>query len=368
MADESDDTSTPLDEVEDINARTIPELFDREPTEEDLAEEEQIEEVKDESDSDRLYLEAIDQFFANMSKYELLTKQQEIELAKAIEAGRAAAEKLEAHLASNESPITNEDVVELDRLKRLAVDGMRAKEVMINSNLRLVVSIVKRYGGHGVDLADLIQEGNIGLNRAVEKFDWRKGFKFSTYATWWIRQGAQRALANHSNTIRTPVHVFERLVKLNRLNRDYEAEYGRRPTDEEAAEALSITLDQLKELRDAIRAQPISLNLLVGEDGDNEYGDLVDKSENREAEVQLGTAEMAEYNLTQSDLLDVLDSLPEREGDVLKMRFGIGTDEEPMALEKIGKVIGVTRERVRQIEAQALKRLAEDRRLKGIAG
>jgi RNA polymerase primary sigma factor len=267
--------------------------------------------------------DALQLFLNEAGRYELLTAEEEVELAKRIEHG--------------------------DR---------EAKELMINSNLRLVVSIAKRYQGHSLSLLDLIQEGIIGLIRAVEKFDWRRGYKFSTYATWWIRQSVQRAVANHARTIRVPVHVVERQQKLGRAARRLEVELGREATKEELAEATGLPIQHVDEALGAAQAS-VSLNQTVGADDEGELGDLF---ADREA---LDPYEEAEESLRRQGVRRALDALPERERRILELRFGF--DGEPWTLEAIGHELDLTRERVRQLEGQALARLAALRELQTVA-
>jgi RNA polymerase primary sigma factor len=233
--------------------------------------------------------------------------------------------------------------------KRIERGDRSAHERMVNSNLRLVVSLAKKYQGHGVALGDLIQDGIIGLNRAVEKFDYRKGFKFSTYATWWIRQACQRAVANQSATIRIPVHVQERRQKLRRARQRLEAQHGRQPTLEELAEAAQLKLSHAEEALDAVEAS-VSLNQTVG-DGDQEFGDLFAD------DLADDPIELADISLERQRLRNALDELDERERRVLELRFGLGPSGEATSLEEIGRELGFTRERIRQIEANALRRL-----------
>jgi RNA polymerase primary sigma factor len=252
--------------------------------------------------------------------------------------------------------LTAADEVEL--AKRIERGDREAKERMINSNLRLVVHNARRYMGHGVSLGDLIQEGIIGLNRAVEKFDWRRGFKFSTYATWWIRQSVQRAVANHARTIRVPVHVVERQQKLGRAARRLEVELGREATKEELAEATGLPLQHVDEALGAAHAS-VSLNQTVGADDEGELGDLF---ADREAADPF---DEAEESLRRQSIRRALDALPERERRILELRFGF--EGEPWTLEAIGHELDLTRERVRQLEGQALKRLEALRDLAGLA-
>jgi RNA polymerase primary sigma factor len=244
-------------------------------------------------------------------------------------------------------------VEEVELAKRIERGDKEAKDLMINSNLRLVVSIAKKYQGHGISLLDLIQEGIIGLIRAVEKFDWRRGFKFSTYATWWIRQAVQRGVANKSRTIRIPVHIVEREQKISRAERELMAKLERPPTDEEIAKKTKLSLKHVKEVRAAARAVT-SLDKPVGEEGDSSFGDLIaGESAEPAEEVHVSFAEQA--------VRRAVNTLPEREREVVKLRYGMNGDRDPQSLEQIGKMLGLTRERVRQIESQALQRLAERR-------
>jgi RNA polymerase primary sigma factor len=281
-------------------------------------------------------------YLKQIGKVPLLNAEQEVELAKRIEAGLFAEEKLGDPVGS----LRPEHRLDLEWI---ADDGRRAKNHLLEANLRLVVSLAKRYTGRGMLFLDLIQEGNLGLIRAVEKFDYTKGYKFSTYATWWIRQAITRAMADQARTIRIPVHMVEVINKLARVQRQMLQDLGREPTPEELAAELDMTPEKVIEVQKYGR-EPISLHTPLGEDGDSEFGDLIEDSE----AIQPGEA--VSFTLLQEQLHSVLDTLSEREAGVVSMRFGL-TDGQPKTLDEIGKVYGVTRERIRQIESKTMSKL-----------
>jgi len=280
-------------------------------------------------------------YLKQIGKVPLLNAEQEVELAKRIEAGLFAEEKL-----AEGTGLTSDQRIDLEWI---AEDGRRAKNHLLEANLRLVVSLAKRYTGRGMLFLDLIQEGNLGLIRAVEKFDYTKGYKFSTYATWWIRQAITRAMADQARTIRIPVHMVEVINKLARVQRQMLQDLGREPTPEELAVELDMTPEKVVEVQKYGR-EPISLHTPLGEDGDSEFGDLIEDSE----AIQPGEA--VSFTLLQEQLHSVLDTLSEREAGVVSMRFGL-TDGQPKTLDEIGKVYGVTRERIRQIESKTMSKL-----------
>jgi len=281
-------------------------------------------------------------YLKQIGKVALLNAEQEVELAKRIEAGLFAEEKL-AEEGDDLAPKLRRE------LRWIVRDGRRAKNLLLEANLRLVVSLAKRYTGRGMLFLDLIQEGNLGLIRAVEKFDYTKGYKFSTYATWWIRQAITRAMADQARTIRIPVHMVEVINKLARVQRQMLQDLGREPLPEELAEELDMTPERVVEVQKYGR-EPISLHTPLGEDGDSEFGDLI---EDAEAVVP---ADAVSFTLLQEQLHSVLDTLSEREAGVVQMRFGL-TDGQPKTLDEIGKVYGVTRERIRQIESKTMSKL-----------
>ena len=286
----------------------------------------------------RMYLKEI-------GKVDLLTAADEVDLAMKIEAGLEAGNKLEAAEAG-EIELTR---AEKRRLSRVEQVGLEAKQALISANLRLVVSIAKRYVGRGMLFLDLIQEGNLGLIRAVEKFDYEKGFKFSTYATWWIRQAITRAIADQARTIRIPVHMVETINKLVRVQRQLLQDLGRDPTPEEIGEEMDMSADRVREIQ-KISQEPVSLETPIGEEEDSQLGDFIEDSN---AEVP---PDAASFSMLQEQLAQVLDSLADRERKVIELRFGL-VDGHPRTLEEVGREFGVTRERIRQIESKTLAKL-----------
>ena len=282
-------------------------------------------------------------YLKQIGKVPLLNAAEEVDLAMRIEAGLFAEEKLSKMSAAEKSQQLGLD------LQWVARDGQRAKSHLLGANLRLVVSLAKRYTGRGMQFLDLIQEGNLGLIRAVEKFDYTKGFKFSTYATWWIRQAITRAMADQARTIRIPVHMVEVINKLARVQRQMLQDLGREPTPEELSRELDMTPEKVIEVQKYGR-EPISLHTPLGEDGDSEFGDLI---EDTEAVVP---ADAVGFTMLQRQLESLLDSLSEREAGVIRMRFGLG-DGQPKTLDQIGDTFGVTRERIRQIESKTMAKL-----------
>jgi RNA polymerase primary sigma factor len=290
------------------------------------------------ADSVRAYLKQI-------GKVPLLNAEQEVELAKRIEAGLYAGERLRAADEGEEklpTPMTR-DLLWISR------DGERAKNHLLEANLRLVVSLAKRYTGRGMAFLDLIQEGNLGLIRAVEKFDYTKGYKFSTYATWWIRQAITRAMADQARTIRIPVHMVEVINKLGRIQRELLQDLGREPTPEELAKEMDITPEKVLEIQQYAR-EPISLDQTIGDEGDSQLGDFIEDSE------AVVAVDAVSFSLLQDQLQQVLQTLSEREAGVVRLRFGL-TDGQPRTLDEIGQVYGVTRERIRQIESKTMSKL-----------
>ncbi|NIH56962.1 RNA polymerase primary sigma factor [Brooklawnia cerclae] len=334
-----------LDEVDDTQ-------FDSKEAEKDEAEinaEEEGFNLSDSDDADEpeqqvvsagATADPVKDYLKQIGKVALLNAEQEVSLAKRIEAGLFAEEQLGEDNVRDKDRIDYEWIVE---------DGRRAKNHLLEANLRLVVSLAKRYTGRGMLFLDLIQEGNLGLIRAVEKFDYTKGYKFSTYATWWIKQAITRAMADQARTIRIPVHMVEVINKLARVQRQMLQDLGREPLPEELAKELDMTPEKVVEVQKYGR-EPISLHTPLGEDGDSEFGDLIEDSE------AIVPADAVNFTLLQEQLHDVLDTLSEREAGVVSMRFGL-TDGQPKTLDEIGKVYGVTRERIRQIESKTMSKL-----------
>ncbi len=334
-----------LDDVDD----TVFEPAEEAKTEKDLAEDEgfSLSDADDADEPEQQVLAAgatadpVKDYLKQIGKVALLNAEQEVQLAKRIEAGLFAEETLSEAIGLETDHVSD--------LEWIAEDGRRAKNHLLEANLRLVVSLAKRYTGRGMLFLDLIQEGNLGLIRAVEKFDYTKGYKFSTYATWWIKQAITRAMADQARTIRIPVHMVEVINKLARVQRQMLQDLGREPTPEELAKELDMTPEKVVEVQKYGR-EPISLHTPLGEDGDSEFGDLIEDSE------AVVPAEAVNFTLLQEQLHDVLDTLSEREAGVVSMRFGL-TDGQPKTLDEIGKVYGVTRERIRQIESKTMSKL-----------
>ena len=346
------------DEVEALGAEVVEvveatDVETEEPTEEDkksgdfVWDEEESEalrqarkdaELTASADSVRAYLKQI-------GKVALLNAEEEVELAKRIEAGLYAAERLRKVQESAQDLATQ---MKRD-LRWIVRDGERAKSHLLEANLRLVVSLAKRYTGRGMAFLDLIQEGNLGLIRAVEKFDYTKGYKFSTYATWWIRQAITRAMADQARTIRIPVHMVEVINKLGRIQRELLQDLGREPTPEELAKEMDITPDKVLEIQQYAR-EPISLDQTIGDEGDSQLGDFIEDSE------AVVAVDAVSFTLLQDQLQSVLATLSEREAGVVRLRFGL-TDGQPRTLDEIGQVYGVTRERIRQIESKTMSKL-----------
>ncbi|WP_066471869.1 RNA polymerase sigma factor [Skermania piniformis] len=290
------------------------------------------------ADSVRAYLKQI-------GKVALLNAEEEVELAKRIEAGLYATEKMREYTERGEKL----PVAQRRDLQWICRDGNRAKNHLLEANLRLVVSLAKRYTGRGMAFLDLIQEGNLGLIRAVEKFDYTKGYKFSTYATWWIRQAITRAMADQARTIRIPVHMVEVINKLGRIQRELLQDLGREPTPEELAKEMDITPEKVLEIQQYAR-EPISLDQTIGDEGDSQLGDFIEDSE------AVVAVDAVSFTLLQDQLASVLETLSEREAGVVRLRFGL-TDGQPRTLDEIGQVYGVTRERIRQIESKTMSKL-----------
>ncbi|WP_182907008.1 RNA polymerase sigma factor [Microbispora sp. H13382] len=329
-------------------ARSAAKKTDEEPYDEELQVDEaetEESETLDLDDTSSVMGDSVHTYLKSIGRRTLLTAAQEVELAKRIEAGLYAEYKLETALESGErlAPGVRED------LEWVIEDGRRAKDHMLEANLRLVVSVAKKYTDRGMALLDVVQEGNLGLIRAVEKFDYTKGYKFSTYAMWWIRQAIQRGFADSARTIRLPVHVLEMLSKLSRVERDMHQRLGREPTPEELAVELDKTPDQIEELLRTSR-QPISLDSTIGEDGETRIGDLIEDVDSPEA------SEVVDRQLLAEQLKGVLSNLSPREAKIMSLRFGLA-DGKPHTLDEIGKHLGLTRERIRQLEKESLSKL-----------
>lgn len=286
-------------------------------------------------------------YLKQIGRVNLLNAEQEVDLSERIEAGLYA-----QHLLDTESD--KMDFKRRRELKWAANDGKRAKDHLLEANLRLVVSLAKRYTGRGMLFLDLIQEGNLGLIRAVEKFDWKKGFKFSTYATWWIRQAITRAMADQARTIRVPVHMVEVINKLSRVQRQMLQDLGREPTPDELARELDMPVEKVQEVQKYGR-EPISLHTPLGEDGDSEFGDLIEDTD------AIAPSDAVAFSLLQEQFKQVLETLSPREAGVIKMRYGL-EDGQPKTLDDIGRVYGVTRERIRQIESKTMSKLRHSSR------
>jgi RNA polymerase primary sigma factor len=329
--DEAIDEAAEIAEDEEI-------VWDEEEESEALRQARKDAEMTASADSVRAYLKQI-------GKVALLNAEEEVDLAKRIEAGLYAAERMRQAEENSEKLTTQ---IRRD-LRWIVRDGERAKNHLLEANLRLVVSLAKRYTGRGMAFLDLIQEGNLGLIRAVEKFDYTKGYKFSTYATWWIRQAITRAMADQARTIRIPVHMVEVINKLGRIQRELLQDLGREPTPEELAKEMDITPDKVLEIQQYAR-EPISLDQTIGDEGDSQLGDFIEDSE------AVVAVDAVSFTLLQDQLQSVLQTLSEREAGVVKLRFGL-TDGQPRTLDEIGQVYGVTRERIRQIESKTMSKL-----------
>ncbi|GAB2499509.1 RNA polymerase sigma factor SigA [Corynebacterium atrinae] len=378
VVDGVDGEDSPTPEVEDeadVNVDFDPELAEDDDTEvtldeDELGDEAETEEVAedegasvwDEDESATLRqarkdaeltasADSVRAYLKQIGKVALLNAEQEVSLAKRIEAGLYAThrmEQMEAAFAGGDKDAKLTPAVKRD-LRAIARDGRKAKNHLLEANLRLVVSLAKRYTGRGMAFLDLIQEGNLGLIRAVEKFDYTKGYKFSTYATWWIRQAITRAMADQARTIRIPVHMVEVINKLGRIQRELLQDLGREPTPGELAKEMDITEEKVLEIQQYAR-EPISLDQTIGDEGDSQLGDFIEDSE------AVVAVDAVSFTLLQDQLQDVLQTLSEREAGVVRLRFGL-TDGMPRTLDEIGQVYGVTRERIRQIESKTMSKL-----------
>lgn len=353
-----------LEDVDDINnLDDISEDEDGEDNEENKPEAPQVPQakgafiVRDDDDDDNLTpsgnpkrrviatgatADPVKDYLKQIGRVSLLNAEQEVDLSERIEAGLYAQHLLDTQIDQMEFKRKRE-------LKWAAADGKKAKDHLLEANLRLVVSLAKRYTGRGMLFLDLIQEGNLGLIRAVEKFDWKKGFKFSTYATWWIRQAITRAMADQARTIRVPVHMVEVINKLSRVQRQMLQDLGREPTPDELARELDMPVEKVQEVQKYGR-EPISLHTPLGEDGDSEFGDLIEDTD------AIAPSDAVAFSLLQEQFRQVLETLAPREAGVIKMRYGL-EDGQPKTLDDIGRVYGVTRERIRQIESKTMSKL-----------
>ena len=353
-----------LDDDDDINdLDDISEDEDGEDTDENKPEAPQVPQakgafiVRDDDDDDNLTpsgnpkrrviatgatADPVKDYLKQIGRVSLLNAEQEVDLSERIEAGLYAQHLLDTQIDQMEFKRKRE-------LKWAAADGKKAKDHLLEANLRLVVSLAKRYTGRGMLFLDLIQEGNLGLIRAVEKFDWKKGFKFSTYATWWIRQAITRAMADQARTIRVPVHMVEVINKLSRVQRQMLQDLGREPTPDELARELDMPVGKVQEVQKYGR-EPISLHTPLGEDGDSEFGDLIEDTD------AIAPSDAVAFSLLQEQFRQVLETLAPREAGVIKMRYGL-EDGQPKTLDDIGRVYGVTRERIRQIESKTMSKL-----------
>ena len=333
-----------IDIVTEDFTNDIPE--DMEPAMEEIAEIEEEELVDPNTLVDSFNIDdPVRMYLKEIGKVPLLTGDQEVRLATAMSAGNAAKERL-AQVEAGELTLTDE---ELAQAKAELKAGEKAKKQLVEANLRLVVSIAKRYVGRGMLFLDLIQEGNLGLIRAVEKFDYQKGFKFSTYATWWIRQAITRAIADQARTIRIPVHMVETINKLVRVQRQLLQDLGRDPTPEEIGAEMDMSADRVREIQ-KISQEPVSLETPIGEEEDSQLGDFIEDSQ------AIVPPDAASFSMLQEQLTQVLDSLADRERKVIELRFGL-VDGHPRTLEEVGREFGVTRERIRQIESKTLAKL-----------
>ncbi|WP_072815467.1 RNA polymerase sigma factor [Rhodococcus zopfii] len=334
---EDEDTEAAADEPSEKDKASGDFVWDEEESEA-LRQARKDAELTASADSVRAYLKQI-------GKVALLNAEEEVELAKRIEAGLYATYRMQEFAAKGEKL----PVAQRRDMNWICRDGNRAKNHLLEANLRLVVSLAKRYTGRGMAFLDLIQEGNLGLIRAVEKFDYTKGYKFSTYATWWIRQAITRAMADQARTIRIPVHMVEVINKLGRIQRELLQDLGREPTPEELAKEMDITPEKVLEIQQYAR-EPISLDQTIGDEGDSQLGDFIEDSE------AVVAVDAVSFTLLQDQLQSVLETLSEREAGVVRLRFGL-TDGQPRTLDEIGQVYGVTRERIRQIESKTMSKL-----------